>query len=49
MNSILFIDDNPRNIEGARTAGLHAEHWDFTQGHPTLHAILSNHGISTTS
>ncbi|MGW6195059.1 HAD family hydrolase [Kribbella sp. NPDC055110] len=45
-SSILFIDDTPKNITGARTAGLQAEQWTFTQGHPTLHTLLTNHGVT---
>jgi putative hydrolase of the HAD superfamily len=44
-STILFIDDNSRNITGARTAGLSAEQWDFTQGHAVLHEILTTHGV----
>lgn len=46
-STILFIDDTPRNIEGARQAGLAADQWDITQGHDLLQSILTNHGIST--
>lgn len=45
-STILFIDDTPRNITGARTAGLKAEQWTVTQGHPALHQTLTNHGIT---
>ena len=45
-DSILFIDDTPKNITGARTAGLHAEQWDFTQGHTTLHTLFTHHGVT---
>jgi putative hydrolase of the HAD superfamily len=44
-SSILFIDDTSRNVTGARTAGLPAEQWDFTQGHAVLHEILTKHGV----
>jgi putative hydrolase of the HAD superfamily len=44
-STILFIDDNSRNITGARTAGLPAEQWDLTQGHALLHDILTTHGV----
>jgi FMN phosphatase YigB (HAD superfamily) len=44
-DTILFIDDTARNITGARTAGLHAEQWDFTQGHAALHALFAHHGV----
>ncbi|WP_328999777.1 HAD-IA family hydrolase [Kribbella sp. NBC_00709] len=45
-STILFIDDTARNITGARTAGLPAEQWDFTQGHDALHALLTKHGVA---
>lgn len=45
--SILFIDDNADNVAAAHTAGLPAEQWDFTQGHATLHTLLTTHGITT--
>jgi putative hydrolase of the HAD superfamily len=45
-SSILFIDDTARNVASARTAGLRAEQWDFTQGHAALHALLAGHGVS---
>jgi putative hydrolase of the HAD superfamily len=44
-STILFIDDNSRNITGARTAGLPAEQWDLTQGHAVLNEILTTHGV----
>jgi len=44
--SILFIDDNLANVEGARSVGFVAEHWDFTQGHDLLLAHLARHGVS---
>jgi putative hydrolase of the HAD superfamily len=44
-STILFVDDTARNITGARTAGLHAELWDFTQGHDALETILAGHGV----
>jgi putative hydrolase of the HAD superfamily len=47
--TILFIDDTPRNITGARTAGLHAEQWDFTQGHAALHTLFSTYGVDARS
>ncbi|MER7247268.1 HAD-IA family hydrolase [Kribbella sp. NPDC000426] len=45
-DTILFIDDTPRNITGARTAGLRAELWDFTQGHDLLETLLAEHGVT---
>ena len=44
--SILFIDDSARNVEGARAAGLAAEHWELGQGHDVLLASLARHGVS---
>jgi putative hydrolase of the HAD superfamily len=44
--SILFIDDTARNVAGARAAGLHAEQWDFAQGHDTLGELLATHGVN---
>ncbi|MEU8222346.1 HAD-IA family hydrolase [Kribbella sp. NPDC048915] len=46
--SILFIDDTLRNVEAARQAGLHAEHWTFTQPQPTLQTLLTTHGLTLT-
>jgi putative hydrolase of the HAD superfamily len=46
VETILFIDDNPANVEGARTAGLPAEHWDFTQGDDVLRNLFSKHGVT---
>ena len=43
-SAILFIDDSERNIEGARTAGLMAEHWSFEAGQDAVgqaHAIIA--------
>ena len=48
IRTILFIDDNPRNVEGARTAGMPAEQWDFTQGHNHLRTLLTKHGVAAT-
>jgi putative hydrolase of the HAD superfamily len=44
-SSILFIDDNARNIEGARAAGLVAEQWDLKQRHEVLLELLASHGV----
>lgn len=43
--SILFIDDSLRNVEGARAAGMDAAHWDIEQGHEALIHALSSHGV----
>jgi putative hydrolase of the HAD superfamily len=44
--AILFVDDNPANVAGARDAGLAAEQWTVTDGHATLLAILDKHGVA---
>ncbi|GAA2120781.1 HAD-IA family hydrolase [Nocardioides bigeumensis] len=46
---ILFVDDNANNVDGARTAGLAAVHWDFTQGHTVLLGLMEAHGVRTGS
>jgi putative hydrolase of the HAD superfamily len=38
----LFFDDRRENIDGARRAGLHAEHW---QGADAARATLRAHGV----
>lgn len=43
--SILFVDDSAKNVDGARAAGLAAEQWDHEQGRGALLALLSRHGI----
>ncbi|WP_433012743.1 HAD family hydrolase [Kribbella sp. CA-294648] len=45
--AILFIDDRAVNVEAARSAGLAAEVWELSQGHETLLALLTRHGITT--
>lgn len=42
---VLFVDDNESNVEGARAAGLVAEHWHFERGPGSLVALLAGHGI----
>lgn len=42
---LLFLDDQPENVEGARAVGLAAEQWVHTDGIPRLHALLGRHGI----
>jgi putative hydrolase of the HAD superfamily len=46
--TILFIDDNPTNVESARTTTMPAETWTFPQGHDTLLTLLTKHGITLT-
>lgn len=48
IETILFIDDNARNIDAARTAGMLAEQWDFTQGHELLHDLFTRYGVAAT-
>jgi putative hydrolase of the HAD superfamily len=42
---VLFVDDSEANVEGARAAGLVAEHWHFERGPESLLALLAAHGI----
>ena len=44
-HEVLFVDDNEANVEGARTAGLVAEHWHFERGPESLLTLLGSHGI----
>ncbi|MET7283884.1 HAD-IA family hydrolase [Kribbella sp. NPDC005582] len=46
VETVLFVDDNARNVEGARAAGMVAEQWDLTQGHDVLIELLAKHGVS---
>lgn len=48
VETILFIDDNARNVEGARAVGMVAEQWDFTQGQNVLLGLFSKHGVAAT-
>jgi putative hydrolase of the HAD superfamily len=41
----LFIDDNLLNVEGARTAGLHAEHFPPGSGPTALREVLSRYDV----
>ncbi|MFE5336685.1 HAD family hydrolase [Isoptericola sp. NPDC056573] len=43
--SILFVDDRPANVEGARTAGLAAVCWTVDDGIPALVDLLAEHGV----
>ncbi|MBB2925254.1 HAD-IA family hydrolase [Cellulomonas cellasea] len=47
--TILFVDDLAKNVEGARTAGLVAEQWDHEQGSDVLIALLAKHGVRITA
>ena len=46
IETILFIDDNPHNVDGAREAGMITEQWDFTQGHDLLLELFTKHGVA---
>lgn len=46
--TVLFVDDSLRNVEGARAAGLAAEHWDLARGLPALLDLLAGHGVTPT-
>lgn len=46
IQTILFIDDNPQNVQAARTTGMPAEQWDFTQGHAALLTLFTEHGVA---
>lgn len=42
---LLFLDDQPKNVVGARSAGLNAEQWTHDDGATRLRDILNAHGI----
>lgn len=44
-DELLFIDDQPGNVAGARTAGLAAECWSHDDGVSRLRDILNSHEI----
>jgi putative hydrolase of the HAD superfamily len=44
-DQLLFLDDQPENVAGARSAGLDAERWAHDDGVPRLRNILDAHGI----
>lgn len=43
--SVLFIDDNEANIEGALSVGLNAELYDLADGLDALRELLTRHGL----
>ena len=43
--AILFVDDRPDNVEGARAAGLAAVCWTVDDGHAALLDLLAGHGV----
>jgi HAD superfamily hydrolase (TIGR01509 family) len=45
-SSVLFIDDNAANVDGARSVGLQAEVYDLDSGVDELVALLSRYGLS---
>lgn len=42
---VLFVDDSEANVEGARAAGLVAEHRHFERGPGSLVDLLAAHGV----
>ena len=43
--SVLFIDDNVANVDGARSVGLHAEVYDLAEGTDALRSLLIRYGL----
>jgi len=43
--TVLFIDDNALNVEGAQTAGLQAAHHDASSGTTHLRTLLTTAGV----
>lgn len=43
--SVLFVDDNPGNVEAARSVGLAGEVWSYAEPLEVLHAHLERHGL----
>ena len=44
-DQLLFIDDQPGNVAGARSAGLAAERWTHDDGVIRLRDVLSTHEV----
>ncbi len=44
-DQLLFLDDQLKNVVGARSAGLNAEQWAHDDGVTRLRTILDAHGI----
>jgi putative hydrolase of the HAD superfamily len=44
-SSVLFIDDNSSNVDGARSVGLHAEVYDLASGVDELVGLLRRYGL----
>lgn len=47
-HELLFIDDQPANVAGARAAGLNAERWTHTDGIEQLVTLFADHEIRLT-
>jgi len=43
--TVLFVDDTARNVEGARAAGLAAVRWEIGNGLDALRALFQDHGV----
>lgn len=48
-DELLFLDDQPGNVAGARDAGIAAEQWAHEDGIIRLSEILQAHGIALTA
>ncbi len=44
-HQLLFLDDQLRNVDGARSAGLRAEQWTHEDGVTRLREVLGAHGV----
>ncbi|GAA5210051.1 HAD-IA family hydrolase [Microbacterium kyungheense] len=42
---LLFLDDQPANVDGARRAGLNAECWTHSEGLPRLLDVFERYGV----
>ena len=42
---VLFVDDHPANVAGARSTGMAAVHWCLDEGHDALVERLAEHGV----
>lgn len=45
LDEVVFVDDKLPNVLAARSAGMAAEHWIFTDGVPVLEGLLEAHGV----
>jgi putative hydrolase of the HAD superfamily len=48
-SSVLFIDDNAANIEGALSVGLNAELYDLSSGTDVLRDLLNRYGLTVSA